>query len=146
VTAKHVHGLMVDLLAFRKRQAMPFEGRAAAFVAGLRALTRQTGVVALVMDYRDGALDGSIVLRDVVACPAGDYEGVGDSVSWERTKSPEEKALLTERDALLATLHAANTDCFTVADWQAHYAPLHEIDRRLRAFPITPSAAPSAST
>jgi len=77
VTATHVHGLMADLLAFRKRQAAPFEERAAAFVAGLRALTRQTGVAVDVQECDDPYISVGMFLRDTIETP-GEYVDNGE--------------------------------------------------------------------
>ena len=80
MTAAHVHGLMVDLLAFRKRQAAPFGERAAAFVAGLRALTRQTGV-AVTSTVEGGAYYFEMV--DAADCPRGQYLQDGTDLEWQ---------------------------------------------------------------
>ncbi len=86
MTATHVHGLMADLLAFRKRQAAPFEERAAAFVTGLRALTRQTGIV-----VSAEALDGENAQATLAEQPKGDgwYRYVDGGLAWRAAADHE---------------------------------------------------------
>ena len=82
MTATHVHGLMVDLLALRKRQAAPFGERAAAFVAGLRALTRKTGV-AVTSTAALGAWN-QIEMIDAAGSPRGQYLQDDTDLEWVR--------------------------------------------------------------
>ena len=83
-TSPHVHGMLADLLAFRKQRAAPFEERSVAFLAGLRALTRRTGVA--VTSTAAGGAWNQIEMIDAADCPRGHYLQDDTDLEWVRNQ------------------------------------------------------------